>query len=118
MVGCHHHPLLYYWGKKYNLLPGLLTIGLDGLREALTGCVDGPRFPTGVENMGGMGDSSKFNEGLSQYMGGAWAGVKMLKNTCEGLHLLVMLLAISLQAYKFTKNELFQTYFSNILARF
>ena len=52
-------------------------------------------------------------------MGGAWAGVKMmLKNTCEGLHLLVMLPAISLQAYKFTKNELFQTYFSNILARF
>ena len=39
------------------------------------------------------------------------------KNTCEGVHLMVKLLAISLQACKFTKNELFYTYFSRILAR-
>ena len=45
--------------------------------------------------------------GLSQYMGGEHGGFKMLlKNTCEGVHLLVKLPAISLQAYKFTKNEL------------
>ena len=43
---------------------------------------------------------------------------KIRENTCEGVHLLVKLLAISLQAYNFTKNELLQTYFSKILARF
>ena len=42
----------------------------------------------------------------------------LLKNACERVHLLVMLLAVSLQAYKFTKNELLYTYFSRILARF
>ena len=70
--------------------------------------------------MGG-GGSSKFDGGggLSQYMGGAWGGgLKMLsKNTCEGVHLIIKLLTISLQACKFTKNEL-HTYFSRILARF
>ena len=52
-------------------------------------------FPAGVENMGG---SSKFDGGyLSQYVGGAWKGLKMLlKNTCEGVHLIVKLPAISL----------------------
>ena len=45
--------------------------------------------------------------------------LKMLpKNTCEGVHLIVKLPAISLQASKFTKNELLQTYFSRILDRF
>ena len=43
--------------------------------------------------------------------------VKSLKNTCEGVRLL-KLLAISLQACNFTKNELLHTYFSRILARF
>ena len=66
-----------------------------------------------------MGGSSKFDGGrLSQYMGGAW-GLKILpKNTCEGVHLIVKLPALSLQASKFTKNELLHTYFSRILARF
>ena len=51
---------------------------------------------------------------LSQYMG----ELKMLlKNTCEGVHLLEKLPAISLQACKFTENEL-HTYFSRVLARF
>ena len=46
---------------------------------------------------------------LSQYIGGAWEGLKMLsKNTCEGVHLIVKLPAISLQ---FTKDELLHTYF-------
>ena len=59
--------------------------------------------------------------GLSQYMDGAWGGggLKMLlKNTSEANHLIVKLLAISLQACKFTKNKLLHTYFSRILARF
>ena len=75
-------------------------------------------FPTGVENIlrtwhlvGGGG--------LSQYEGGAWEGLKMLlKNTSEGVYMIVKLLAKSLQAFKFTKNELFHTYFSRFLARF
>ena len=42
---------------------------------------------------------------------GAWVELKMLsKNTCEGVHLIVNLPAISLQACEFTKNEL-HTYF-------
>ena len=51
---------------------------------------------------------------LSQYMGGgAWGGLKMQsKKTCEGVFLIVKLSAISLQACKFTKNELLDTYFS------
>ena len=65
-----------------------------------------PGFPTGVEN---MGDSSKFDgESLSQYMGGLKI---LLKNTCGGVHLIVKLQAISLQACKFTKNELLHSYF-------
>ena len=59
------------------------------------------------------GGSSKFDwgegvgGGLSKYMGGAWGRLKMLsKNTCDGVHLIVKLPAVSLQACKFTKNEL------------
>ena len=56
--------------------------------------------------------------GLSQYVGGAWVGPKMLsKNTCEGVYLIVKLPTIILQACKFTKNKL-HTHFSRILARF
>ena len=51
---------------------------------------------------------------------GEWGGgcKMLLKNICEGVHMLVKLPAISLQACKFTKNELLHTYFSRILARF
>ena len=65
--------------------------------------------PTGVENMVG---------GLNECMAGAWEGLKILsKNTCDGVHLIVKLPAISLQACKFTKNELLLIYFWRILAR-
>ena len=65
-------------------------------------------FPTGVENMG-----------RGSIHGGACGGLKMRsKNTWEGVHLIVKLPAIILQACKFTKNELLHTYFSRILARF
>ena len=77
-----------------------------------------PGFPTGVENMmagGEGGGSSKFDGwGLSQNMSGV---LKMLSKN-EGVHLIVKLPAISLQAFKFTKNEILHTYFSRILARF
>ena len=53
---------------------------------------------------------------LSQHMG-EQEGLKLLKDACEGVHLLIKLLAICLEACKFSKNEL-QTYFSRILARF
>ena len=75
-------------------------------------------FPTGVENMGG-GGSLKFDGELESVHGGEHGGLKMvLKNTCEGVHLLVKLPARSLQACKFTKNDLLPTYFSRILDRF
>ena len=40
------------------------------------------------------------------------------KNTCAGVHLIVKLLVIILQACKFAKNELLYTHFSRILAGF
>ena len=78
-------------------------------------------FPQVLQTWGGGGGPPQNLMGirLSQYMGGAWGELKMLsKNTCEGVHLIEKLLAISLQASKFTKNELFHIYFSRILARF
>ena len=55
---------------------------------------------------------------LSQNIGGAWGELKMLaKNTCEGVHLIVKLLAIRLLASKFIENDFLHTYFSTILAR-
>ena len=42
----------------------------------------------------------------------------LLKNTCDEVHLIVKLLAISLQACKFTESELLYTHFSRILAGF
>ena len=76
-------------------------------------------FPLVLRTWGG-GDSSKFDEeGLSQYMGEFGGRMKiLLKNTCGGVHLTVKLPAISLQAWKFTKNELLLSYFWTILARF
>ena len=57
--------------------------------------------PIGFENMGGRGDLQNLMGGL--YMG-EHRGLKMLsKNTCEGVHLIVKLAAINLQACKFTK---------------
>ena len=69
------------------------------------------------EHGGGVLFKIWWGGGLSQYMGKAW-GLKILpKNTCEGVHFIVKLPAISLQACKFTKSEL-HTYFWRILARF
>ena len=68
-----------------------------------------------------MGGSSKFDGGR----GGDWGlesihegSMGAVENTCKGVHLLVKLPAMSLRASKCTKNELFHTYFSSILARF
>ena len=61
-------------------------------------------FPTGVENIEG-GSSSKFDGGLRSIHGGIMGELKMLsKNTCHGVHLIVKLPAISLQACSFIKN--------------
>ena len=60
-------------------------------------------------------------QGLSQYMGqhGRGGGLKMLlKNTCEGVFLIVKLLAISLQACKFTKITKIYNFFTHILQGF
>ena len=60
-------------------------------------------FPTGVENMALF--KIWLGEGLSQYMGRAWRAV--LKNTCEGVHLLAQLPAIILQAWNLLKMNFF-----------
>ena len=68
-----------------------------------------------------MGGSSKFDgsrggdSGLESIHEGSMGAVE---NTCKGVNLLVKLPAMSLRASKFTKNELFHTCFSRILARF
>ena len=50
--------------------------------------------------------------GLKSKHGGRKGELTMLlKNTCEGVHLIVKFPPISLQASKFTKNELFHTDF-------
>ena len=77
-------------------------------------CISG--FPLG---RGGRGGLFKIDEGVGSVHGGSMRGLKMLsKNTCEGVYSIVKLRAISLQACKFTKNELLHTYFPRILARF
>ena len=72
-------------------------------------------FPTGVVNMGSL--KILIGEGgLKSIHGRAWGGGYFKccrKNTCEGFHLIVKLLAISLQACKSTKNELFYTFFKD-----
>ena len=65
---------------------------------------------------GGGGGSSKFDVGgLKSIHWGAW-GIKMLsKNTCDGIHLIVKLPAISLQAYS---NLLKMNFFTHIVEGF
>ena len=70
-----------------------------------------------------MQDPSNFvgagGGGLSQNMGGALGELKMLsKGPCEEFHLIVKLLATSLQACKFSKKSTSSHIFSRILARF
>ena len=56
---------------------------------------------------------------LKSIHGGSMGGLKIQsKNICEKVCLIVKLPAIILQACKFTKNELFHTHFSRILAKF
>ena len=66
-------------------------------------------FPTGVENLEG---SSKFDGGLSQYIDGiAWGLKTVFLNLgkiiwmyLSGVHLILKLQAVGLQASNFTKN--------------
>ena len=102
---------------EIGLTPSLpLSVFTRSLRTPLPPPQQTQGFPQVLRTWGG---SSKFDgEGLSQYMGGAWGVKILLKNTCGGVHFIVKLLAISLQACKFTKNELLHSYFLKILARF
>ena len=66
--------------------------------------------------MGGGAPQNLMLGGLSQYIGEHGGGVKMLsKNTCDGIHLIVKLPAISLQAYS---NLLKMNFFSHIFEGF
>ena len=93
-------------------------------------CFNPPKlagFLVGVGNMGRCapaieegGGFLKFDRGvggLSHTLGEDRGLKTVLKNTCEEAHLLVKLLAVSLQACKFTNNDL-HAYSSRILARF
>ena len=68
---------------------------------------------------GGGALQNLMGAGLSQNMGGALGELKMLsKGPCEEFHLIVKLLATSLQACKFAKKSTSSHIFSRILARF
>ena len=75
-----------------------------------------PGVPTSVDKMRGGGGLELIHTG--RLSGGEGVFKMLLKNACEGVHVLVKLPAISLQACKFSKTELLHTYFSRILARF
>ena len=82
----HFNP---HWGNFYNMLFFSFEWSKSLLRfpPPHKKWADIPWFFTGVENMGG----------LNQYMWGR-GGVKMLlRNICEGVHMLVKLPAISLK---------------------
>ena len=67
-------------------------------------------FPQVLRTWEGLDVNTEEEHGGGAYNNG--------ENTCEGVHLLVKLLAINLQVCKFTKNELLHAYFSRISARF
>ena len=70
-------------------------------------------IPADVENKGGEGGGGGRLESIHEGSIGGGGGLKMLsKNTFEGVHLLIKLPTISLQAYKFTKDELLHKDFS------
>ena len=72
----------------------------------------------GVGTWGG-GAPQNLMGGLKSKHGGSLGELKMLStNTCKGVHLIVKLPAISLQASKSVKSEHLHTYFSRILPRF
>ena len=77
------------------------------------GCALPPLFGGGGAPQSLMGSLIKSKHG------GAWGELKLLSKNIPVRSLIVKLVpAISLQASKFTKNELLHTYFSRISARF
>ena len=71
-------------------------------------------FPQVLRTWGGVLQNLIGEWGLKSVHGESMWGLKVqLKNTCEGVHLIVKLWAISLQAFKFTKNELFYKFFKD-----
>ena len=74
---------------------------------------------TGAQNKG-RGGFFKIWLGWEAWVNtwGSMGGLKVLKNTCEGVYFLVKLTAITLEACKFTRNELLHAKFSMILGRF
>ena len=114
-------PVQFVWGfePKIGHKPQMNECSsLHYLAKLSKVCEQIPGFPTGVDNMGGGSSEFDGGGGLSQCMRGAWEAYKGVEKTCQGVYLLVKLLAISLQAGKFTKNELLHIYFLRILARF
>ena len=117
-----------HWGNFYNMLFFSFKKGLNGQNHSSSDShhhikiLLAARFP--ISPMGRYPRVSHrcWEHGAleSIHHGGDWGdrGVKiLLKNICEGVHMLVKLPAISLQACKFTKNELLHIYFSRILAK-
>ena len=59
-----------------------------------------------LRTWGGGGGSSKFDEGFKSIHRGSMGGaLNAVKKTCEEVHMIVKLPAISLQACKFNKND-------------
>ena len=109
----------YHWGSNFRSPPKFSPPPLDTKAPGPPIIYQvGPLAISDPQCFPQVGGSKFDKGGLSQKMGGAWGQLKMSKNTCEEVQLIVKWPAISLQASKFTKNELLHTYFSRTLTRF
>ena len=96
-----------------------ISVLMEGFEKSRRMGAAPPMPPSSTMVNPGGASQNLMGGGLKSKHEGSMGELKMLlKNTYEGVHLIVKLPAISLQASKLTKNELLHTYFPRILARF
>ena len=109
----HFNP---HWGNFYNMLFFSLKKGFNGQNHSSSYSHHHIKIPLKKSTYPRVSHRCWEHGGWGRLGGG---GNKILsKNIYEGVHMLVKVPAIRLQAWKFSKNELLHTYFSRILARF
>ena len=114
-------PKFWIWHSKYGRVLNMRTLhSILNMHWQISRVYLGSKC-TRILNMQGFPQVLRTWCGLFKIWWGAWVntwgeheGLKtVLKNTCEGVYLSVKLPTISLQACKFTKNELLHRYFFN-----
>ena len=112
-----------HWGNFYNMLFFSFQKGLNGQNHSSSDSHHHIKIPLPAKfPISPTGTYPRVSHRCWEHGGGGrlgGGGNRILsKNIYEGVHMLVKVPAISLQAWKFTKNELLHKYFSRILARF